>query len=168
MSDALSGNAGVGVLPTPVTRVSRRIVEQTFELLRKCGGGRRECQVVWIGPWSAPHQVTSAVHPVHQAYGDGFELLDSWISEFFAYLSETRQGIRAQVHTHPGRAFHSATDDRWPIVSTPGFLSLVIPKFGQGEMGFEGAYLAELGSEGVWSEVPCLSRILVEDESMDP
>ena len=164
MSDAPSGLTGVGVLPTPVTLVSNKIMELTFDILRECGEGQRECQVVWIGPWSAPQVVTSVVHPVHQAYGDGFELSDSWISRFFTYLSETKQGIRVQVHTHPGRAFHSATDDGWPIVSTPGFQSLVIPRFAQGDVGFEGAYLAELDAEGAWRELPCLSRILVNDQ----
>jgi len=168
MSDALSSDTGVGVLPTSVTLVSKTIIELTFELLRECGEGRRECQVLWIGPWSDPQRVTSVVHPVHQAHGDGFELSDSWISKFFAHLFETKQGIRAQVHTHPGRAFHSVTDDSWPIVSTPGFLSLVIPRFAQGNTGFEGAYLTELDSEGVWREVPCFARILVENQTGNP
>jgi len=167
MTPAHLDSMGVGVPPTPVTLVSKGILEHTFELLRECGRGRHECQVLWIGPWSTPHLVTSAVHPVHQAHGAGFELADSWIPEFFGYLSETRQGIRAQVHTHPGRAFHSITDDNWPIVSTPGFLSLVIPTFAQGPMGFEGAFLAELGSEGAWRQVPCLSRIAIEDKRRD-
>ena len=63
-----------------------------------------------------------------------------------------------QVHTHPGRAFHSATDDRFPIVHLPGFLSLVIPNFGLGPVTFDGAYLAELTETGDWKKVPVTSR----------
>ena len=66
--------------------------------------------------------------------------------------------VRVQVHTHPGRAFHSATDDRFPIVHLPGFLSLVIPNFGIGPVTLDGAYLAELTETGDWKKVPVTSR----------
>lgn len=168
MSAPLSVKVGVGTMPTPMTLVPKTILERTFELLRECGRQRYECQILWIGPWSNPQLVTSAIHPVHKVRGDGFELAGPWIAEFFRYLSNTRQGIRAQVHTHPGRAFHSLTDDTWPIVSTPGFLSLVIPKFAIGNVGFDGAYLAELGQDGAWREVPWVSRILVANERAVP
>ena len=40
-----------------------------------------------------------------------------------------RRGERfiAQVHTHPGRAYHSEMDDRYAVVTSPGGLSLVVP-----------------------------------------
>jgi len=66
-----------------------------------------------------------------------------------------------QVHTHPGEAFHSRTDDRFPIIHTPGFLSLVIPDYGLGPVGFAGAYLAELGSDGRWREVAAPARLRI-------
>ena len=56
--------------------------------------------------------------------------------------------VRVQVHTHAGEAFHSATDDKWPVVATPGFISLVIPNFAMGPIGFDGTFLAELRVEG--------------------
>jgi hypothetical protein len=65
-----------------------------------------------------------------------------------------------QVHTHPKAAFHSLTDDTWPIVHTLGFLSLVVPNFGMGEISFEGAFLAELNANGRFEEVP-INRHLV-------
>jgi hypothetical protein len=37
--------------------------------------------------------------------------------------------VAAQVHSHPGEAFHSKADDRWAIVRHEGALSLVVPNF---------------------------------------
>ncbi len=140
-------------------RVPEAVLRETFAELRRCGAGRRECQVLWTSAWADPAMVTKVIHPVHHACGDGFELDGGWLTAFWRELVAARAGVRVQVHTHPGRAFHSATDDAWPIVHTPGFLSLVIPRFALGEVGFQGAYLAELGSDGRWREVRLADRL---------
>jgi hypothetical protein len=57
-----------------------------------------------------------------------------------------------QVHSHPGAAFHSGTDDTWPAVRLRGYLSLVIPYFATGEPDLGGAYLAEQDENGSWLE----------------
>ena len=38
----------------------------------------------------------------------------------------------AQVHSHPGEAFHSPADDRWAIPRQVGALSIVLPFFAAG------------------------------------
>jgi len=38
----------------------------------------------------------------------------------------------ARIHSHPGAAFHSATDDRNPALTYEGALSIVVPNFGAG------------------------------------
>jgi len=91
----------------------------------------------------------------------GFVLDDRWLHAFWLKLASTESGIRVQVHTHPGAAFHSSTDDEYPIVHTPGFLSLVIPNFGLGSVGFSGAYLTEIGAGGEWHEAKPTNRIRV-------
>jgi hypothetical protein len=45
------------------------------------------------------------------------------------HLRSTRRRIVAQIHTHPGRAFHSEVDAEWAIVRHVGALSLVLPRF---------------------------------------
>ena len=134
--------------------VTRAVFESTFSTLRTCGAGRRECQALWVGPWADPERVTRVVHPEHVASAVGFQVDDHWLNRFWADLAERGEGIRVQVHTHPGAAYHSATDDAFPILSIPGFLSLVIPRFAQAGATFDGAFLARLGSDGAWSEVP--------------
>jgi hypothetical protein len=142
-------------------RVPAVVLGETFAELRRCGRGRRECQVLWTSPWDSIVLIDRVVHPKHHARGDGFELDGDWLTEFWKELTSTRTGIRVQIHTHPGPAFHSPTDDGWPIIHTPGFLSLVIPGFANGPSDFTGAYLAELGESGSWDEVPISERLEV-------
>src|SRR6266571_9467832 len=109
--------------------VPQRVLDRTFDFFRQCGGGYRECQVLWTSSWSSPESIVEAVHPAHRVHVGGFVLEDSWITSVWLKLAANRAGIRVQVHTQPGAAFHSPTDDKYPIIHTPGFLSLVIPRF---------------------------------------
>jgi hypothetical protein len=140
-------------------RVPAALLVETFALLRQCGGGRRECQVLWTSEWARPETISGVVHPEHRAHAGGFELSSGWINEFWLELSRTGRGIRAQVHSHPHEAFHSSTDDAYPIIHSVGFLSLVVPDFAQGSVGFERAYLTEITPTGGWREVSPHSRI---------
>ena len=128
--------------------VPKALFDETFQVLRYCGRGRAECQVLWIGPWAEPTQVSRVVHPQHHAHRGGFVVDDSWLTQLWTELAASGDGIRAQVHTHPREAFHSATDDAWPVVHLSGFLSLVIPDFAQGPITLDRSYLAELGDDG--------------------
>lgn len=140
-------------------RLSRAILAWTFDKFRECGSGLHECQVLWIGLWEQPFTVSEPVHPCHRSHSHGFEIEGEWLNTFWLDLAAKRAGVRVQVHTHPGEAFHSATDDAFPMIHLPGFLSLVIPNFGLGPGSFEGAYLAELSESGQWKNVPIRSRI---------
>jgi hypothetical protein len=139
--------------------LSHEVLERSFAHFRECGRGRRECQVLWIGPWQSPDVIAKVVHPKHEARIGGFVLDDRWINAFWIELGNTDMGIRVQVHTHPGEAFHSPIDDEFPIIHKPGFLSLVIPNFGLGQVGFAEAYLAEIQPNGSWQEVSISSRL---------
>jgi hypothetical protein len=141
--------------------LARGLLDETFRRFRECGCGRDECQALWLSPWSQPDIITKVVHPKHAAHFGGFVLDDSWLNDFWLELGRAKTGIRVQVHTHPGEAFHSRTDDEFPIIHTPGFLSLVIPNFGLGRVGFDEAYLTEIQPEGHWREVSIASRLVL-------
>jgi hypothetical protein len=140
-------------------RVPAALLAETFDILRRCGGGQRECQVLWTSSWETPFNISKVVHPDHRAHGGGFELSSGWISGFWQELARSGCGIRVQIHTHPAEAFHSSVDDRFPIIHTVRFLSLVIPRFGLGPVGFREAYLTEIGPDGTWQEVTPESRL---------
>jgi hypothetical protein len=142
-------------------RLPASLFAETFDHFRQCGCGRRECQVVWISPWASPDTITDVVHPRHDAQMGGFVLRDDWLNAFWLQLAEQQKGVRVQVHTHPNEAFHSPIDDAFPIIHSSGFLSLVIPDFGLGQLGFGGAYLAQIQPDGRWREVPIDQHLVV-------
>lgn len=60
----------------------------------------------------------------------------------------------ARIHSHPGAAFHSATDDQNPALTFEGALSIVAPFFGLGlREGYERCAVY-YRREGRWVELP--------------
>lgn len=137
----------------------RELLTRTFELFRSCGEECRECQALWVGPWAHPNLITEVVHPVHSASPVGFDVDSAWLSGFWMRLGTENLGLRAQCHTHPGAAYHSATDDALPILKTPGFLSFVVPRFATGRIGFDGAFLARVDDDFQFREVPIADHL---------
>jgi hypothetical protein len=54
--------------------------------------------------------------------GDELHRINVW-------LFEHQMTLIAQLHSHPNEAYHSTTDDAYPIATTTGSLSLVVPDF---------------------------------------
>lgn len=129
------------------------IMQNTFCTLRECGRGECECAVYWIGS-SESNLVNGVEHPVHRRSPFGYEINDRWLTDFWKRLAASQHSVKAQVHTHPGEAFHSTTDDNWPIVSQEGFLSIVIPDFATGEISLKNTWIGRLCGGGIWSRLP--------------
>jgi hypothetical protein len=144
-----------------IYHVPRVVLSETFKMFRLCGAGERECVTFWLSKWSTPYAINEVVHPNHSGHQYGFELDPNWLNDFWNRLADRREGVRCQIHTHPKTAFHSPTDDAWPIVHTSGFLSLVIPDFGMKCVGFERAFLAELNPHGQFCELPIHQRLVI-------
>jgi hypothetical protein len=140
------------VADLPLLRLSEGLLEATFAQLRNCGDGRRECVCYWAGPTDDPALVDGLLHPIHVGHRGYYEVDGDWINHTWLKLAKSRETIRAQIHTHAGRAFHSHLDNDFPIVQTDGFLSLVIPAFAEGDVGLDGAYVTRLTSSGGWAE----------------
>jgi hypothetical protein len=67
-------------------------------------------------------------------------------------LSSERYLLR--VHSHPGEAFHSTTDDRNPALTHQGALSIVVPFFGLGlQRGLDACAIYRL-VDAQWQELP--------------
>jgi proteasome lid subunit RPN8/RPN11 len=139
------------------------MVDETFEVLRACGAGERECKLYWVSYWRDPEQLIGVVHPEHDSSRYGLTIHSEWITKFWNELVDQGLGVRVQVHTHPGVAFHSSTDDAYPLIHDVGFLSLVIPDFALGAVGFDRAYLTEIQPDGGWRQVPASERFAVHD-----
>jgi hypothetical protein len=128
------------------------ILTLTFQVFRDCGQQECECAVFWTG--AAGSDIVDGVeHPVHARSPHGYDVDSAWLTEFWQRLAAAKRSIKVQVHTHPGRAFHSATDDRWPIISQDGFISIVVPNFAAGSPSLERAWIGRLQANGKWQKL---------------
>lgn len=130
--------------------VAQDLLGRTFEILRECGGAEFECVVYWTGPGHDASLIDDLHHPDHDSNEFGYSVDSEWLNQFFRDLYIQGRSARAQIHTHPGEAFHSITDDGHALVPAPGFMSIVIPNFAQGQIGLEGAAMYVLSDRGVW------------------
>lgn len=60
----------------------------------------------------------------------------------------------ARIHSHPGEAFHSSTDDRNPVITFDGAISIVVPYFGLGlRLGLDACAVLRM-TDGSWQDLP--------------
>jgi proteasome lid subunit RPN8/RPN11 len=120
----------VDVLAMSTVEITSKIIHETVASLR--ASPTKERVVLWLGQRQEGLVRIHEVHlPIQETEADYFRIPPEGMSALFAYLRPRRWMIAAQVHTHPGRAFHSSADDRWAIVRHEGALSLVVPWFCQ-------------------------------------
>ena len=134
--------------------------------LREAGANGDERFVLWSGVIRDQRLLIRTMHvPRQTSYrlseglcvrvdADELHRLNVWL-----YEHEERLAI--QVHSHPTEAFHSETDDAYPMVTTLGGLSLVVPDFARyGVCGPDTALYRLSSSE--WQELspPEACRIL--------
>ena len=115
-------------------RVRSQVLARTEHSLRAAGRDGYELFVLWTGKArGACFDVTEGHVPKQKSAktkdgllvtveGDALHQLNVW-------LYENERVLAAQVHAHPTTAFHSDTDDTYPIVTALGGLSVVAADF---------------------------------------
>lgn len=69
------------------------------------------------------------------------------------WLYEHGYTLIAQIHSHPTDAYHSETDDEYPIVTTLGGISIVVPDFAQRSFALEECAVYRLMPGEGWMEL---------------
>jgi hypothetical protein len=125
--------------------------------LRAAGAHRAEAFVFWVGNRNGTtFTVTDAYVPAQDAYhtsdghcvivkGDALHQLNEW-------LYTNRRELIAQIHSHPTEAYHSETDDEYPIATRLGSLSLVVPDFAEDDFVLDSVAAYRLTIDG-WEEL---------------
>jgi proteasome lid subunit RPN8/RPN11 len=114
-----------------ILRCPAAIVDATLAALRAGGLEGVERVVFWLGRRTPGGDADIAeVHvPEQRAAVDYFHIPPESMVAFMAHLRRSRLVLLAQVHSHPGEAFHSKADDEWAVVRHEGALSIVVPRF---------------------------------------
>ena len=107
----------------------------TIRFLRTAGEDGCEGFVLWGGKiiGEDTFEFSSAIVPAQRASATRHGLLVTVSGEALftvnRALYERGEILGAQVHSHPTDAYHSSTDDEYPLATLLGALSIVVPNF---------------------------------------
>jgi hypothetical protein len=152
-------------------RVPSDVVRSVHSHLREAGAAGFEGVGFWAGAAEGTaFQVQAAVVPTQfgQRGEDGVSVIIKG-DELFrmnVWLHKNRLTLVAQLHSHPGAAYHSSTDDDYAIMTRLGGLSIVVPNFARQPFSLDEAAIYRL-TEGVdgpeWSHLsPSEAHALIE------
>lgn len=137
--------------------IPHTVLVPTLRFLAQKGRAGHEGFVVWGGRHLDERtlEFTSCYVPAQTAHKTADGLLVVVDGEALFKMNRAfylRGEIAAgQVHTHPTDAYHSSTDDHFPLVTLRGALSLVIPDFARAGMdGLKQWAWYRLRDQGVW------------------
>jgi len=114
------------------------LVDQTLEPLQEAGSRGYEAFVLWGGRrvGETRFEFVSAYFPTQTTTRgeEGLLVLVGGEALFRVNQAFYKRGLilGGQVHSHPTEAYHSQTDDAYPLMTLIGGLSGVVPNFGEG------------------------------------
>ena len=134
-----------------------QVIEKTLKIMQKYGEQSRECIAYWLGErLDEDSIVVNEVYiPKQYATVIASKVQETDVARLFSILEIDEKVLVAQLHTHPGSAFHSLIDDEYPVAFEENFLSLVVPHYGFIDTGsFPKLSKVYIYNEGLWSEIP--------------
>ena len=69
------------------------------------------------------------------------------------WLYQNDRVLVGQIHSHPAEAYHSSTDEEFPIATTVGSLSLVVPDFAAAPFSLRTTAVYRLSADAQWQEL---------------
>jgi len=108
--------------------IAQGLIQQSIESLK--ASHNKEKVLLWFGKKSGTsYTVDEIFTPIQITEADYFHIPEAGMQEIMDRLRTTRKMLVAQIHTHPGHAYHSMADDKWAILRHEGAYSLVLPFF---------------------------------------
>ena len=134
-------------------RISASAIRETVEAIRSAGQEGCELFVIWSGQLDDNIFTVAQVHIPHQTSyklesGLCVRVAGSELHRLNVWLYGAQQVVGVQVHSHPEGAYHSETDDTYPIATLEGSLSIVLPYFGREGWESSGIAAYRLGPGG--------------------
>jgi len=137
--------------------VDRAVVGATLQALQKFGAHGLEGLILWLGDIEPDRAHVFRMYipdqqPLSSEDGVGYFVRGKTLFELNQDLAESGLRLIAQVHSHPGEAYHSRADDRYAIVTAEGGFSLVVPDFGDAPAD-PTAWAVYRLDQGAWREL---------------
>lgn len=115
--------------------VPRDAADATDQFLREQGGRFHEGLVLWVGRHPpgdpATFLVTRAIVPEQRTGPISVQVPGPEVGKVCDEIAQANEVIGVQIHSHPGVALHTHTDDEGALVTLIGGLSIVVPDYGK-------------------------------------
>ncbi len=138
--------------------VPRSVTDETNHHLAEVGARELEGFVLWAGTANGDtFHVRRAIIPAQEGlrsdYGVCVRVDGDELHRINVELYDNKLSLIAQIHSHPTDAYHSTTDDAYPIATTVGCLSLVVPDFASRPFDLRDCAVYRLLPSGEWEEL---------------
>ncbi|KKM64062.1 hypothetical protein LCGC14_1505140 [marine sediment metagenome] len=108
-----------------------KILEKTLNTFRDYGNNYLEAFSLWVGEEKGnTFAIKNVWFPKQENTMISYYISDIDVHYINVRLNKKKYTILAQLHTHPGDAFHSCIDNHFSILTLPGSFSIVVPDFG--------------------------------------
>lgn len=135
-------------------KIHKNILAEVLNELRT--SSRKERVVLLLGNRNSECYIADEMFvPMQITDRDYFEIPEEGMDELMNKLRSDRKMMVAQIHTHPGTAFHSQADDKWAIIRHKNAYSLVLPHFASTTTlsnFFERVATYTLNEKNIWTQ----------------
>lgn len=144
-----------GFLDVVGIEVPRSAVEEAIAHLREVGASGYEGFSLWAGKVQGQlFRVEQNIVPIQygQRSPDGVcvRVGPEELHRVNVWLYQNGMVLIAQLHSHPTEAYHSDTDDAFPIATTVGSFSIVVPNYARGPFCFKKCAIYRLMPRRGW------------------
>lgn len=135
-------------------KITNDVIQETIMIMRKEGNHNKEGLVFWSGHIEDNIAIIKTViSPKIKSTMFSAQLNDDGLAYIRGILKNNNEFLFAQVHSHPGSAFHSIEDETESISYKTGFISIVIPNFGMHMKDLSKCSIFEHIGDSLWIEL---------------
>jgi len=140
-------------------RLTNEVLNVTKQRLNEAGKRKDESFVLWAGKFKTDFifYVDTVIYPEQNAFrtssGIGVYVSGDELFKINKWLYDNKQVLISQVHSHPTNAYHSDTDNNFPLVTEIGQFSIVVPYFARVSIALPNCAVYRLNSSNRWIEV---------------
>lgn len=133
--------------------IPSEVIEDTTGFLRQAGSDGVEGCALWAGRLTSRDTFvcTRVLVPRQRATSVSVYVDEQALREISNELAAEGEVLGVQVHSHPGEAFHTTTDEDENILTKIGALSVVVPDFARNPIAPETCAVFRLEADGTWA-----------------
>jgi len=147
----------VGFLEITTIRIPRDKIAEAYKLMRFAGSKSVEGMALFAGKQKGnTFEILETIIPRQNSYrlesGLMYAVDADELHRINVWLFNNGFRIIAQIHSHPNEAYHSETDNQYPIVATIGGISIVVPRFASDPIDIDNWAVYRLSPQNLWEK----------------